>query len=104
MEKRAKFSPGDLIRHRLFEYRGAIFDVDAEFSGDDEWYEEVAKSRPPKDAPWYHVLPDGKNHTTYVAEQNLMPDPEPCPIEHPYVTIVFREYTNGRYRPSELTN
>jgi len=81
----AKFSVGDLIHHRRFDYRGVIADVDPEFQGTEEWYEGVATSRPPKDAPWYHVLVDGAEHTTYVAERNLQIDDEGGPITHPLI-------------------
>jgi heat shock protein HspQ len=72
---KAKFCVGHLIHHKLFDYRGIILDVDLEFKSTDEWYEEVAKSRPPKDEPWYHVLIHQKGYQTYVAEQNLQLDP-----------------------------
>ena len=72
---KAKFCVGQLIHHKLFDYRGIILDVDLEFKLTDEWYEEVAKSRPPKDEPWYHVLIHQKGYQTYVAEQNLQLDP-----------------------------
>ena len=72
---KAKYCIGQLIQHKLFEYRGIILSVDLEFKSTDEWYEAVAKSRPPKDEPWYHVLVHQKGHQTYVAEQNLQSDP-----------------------------
>jgi heat shock protein HspQ len=72
---KAKFCVGQLIHHKLFDYRGIILNVDLEFKSTDEWYEEVAKSRPPKDEPWYHVLIHSKGYQTYVAEQNLQLDP-----------------------------
>jgi len=72
---KAKYCIGQLIQHKLFDYRGIILSVDLEFKSTDEWYESVAKSRPPKDEPWYHVLVHQKGHQTYVAEQNLQPDP-----------------------------
>ena len=72
---KAKFCIGQLIHHKLFNYRGIILNVDLEFNSTDEWYEEVAKSRPPKDEPWYHVLIYKKGYQTYVAEQNLQLDP-----------------------------
>ena len=56
IEDTSKFAIGQLVHHQLFEYRGVIIDVDATFQGTEEWYEHVAKSRPPKDAPWYRVL------------------------------------------------
>ena len=72
---KAKYCIGQLIQHKLFDYRGIILGVDLEFNSTDEWYEMVAKSRPPKTEPWYHVLVHQKGHQTYVAEQNLQPDP-----------------------------
>ncbi|MEK9630197.1 MAG: heat shock protein HspQ [Nitrospinota bacterium] len=73
--KKPKYCIGQLIHHKLFDYRGIILSVDPEFKSTDEWYDAVAKSRPPKDEPWYHVLVHQKGHQTYVAEQNLEPDP-----------------------------
>ena len=72
---KAKYCIGQLIQHKLFDYRGIILSVDLEFKSTDDWYEAVAKSRPPKNEPWYHVLVHQKGHQTYVAEQNLQPDP-----------------------------
>ena len=94
---RTRFAVGDLIHHRLFDYRGVIVDVDATFQATDEWYEAVAQSRPPKDKPWYHVLVDDASHTTYVAEQNLEPDASTDPIEHPMVEQFFSRFENGKY-------
>ena len=68
------FSVGDVVRHLRFKYRGVIVDVDAQFSGTEEWYEMMARSRPPKDRPWYHVLVHGADHSTYVAERHLVLD------------------------------
>ena len=72
---KAKYCIGQLIQHKLFDYRGIILGVDLEFKSTDEWYEAVAKSRPPKNEPWYHVLVHQKGHQTYGAEQNLQIDP-----------------------------
>ena len=94
---RAKFSVGDLIHHRLFDYRGVIVDVDRKFQGTEEWYDIVAKSRPPKNRPWYHVLVHASNHSTYVAEQNLEPDNSDDPITHPMLDQFFSGFENGRY-------
>ena len=92
-----KFNIGQLIQHRLFDYRGAIVDVDATFQGTEEWYEQMAKSRPPKDQPWYHVLVDGSEHMTYVAERNLEADPLNEPINHPLLDHFFNDFREGRY-------
>ena len=95
--RRAKFAIGELVHHRLFDYRGVVVDVDATFQSTDEWYETVAKSRPPKDRPWYHVLVHDSNHATYVAERNLEPDDLLKPIEHPMVEHFFSHFEDGRY-------
>ncbi len=96
-QSRAKFGVGDLVHHRRFGYRGVVFDVDPTFQGTDEWYEEMARSRPPKDAPWYHVLVHEASHTTYVAERNLEPDDSDAPVRHPLVEHFFDEFDGGRY-------
>jgi len=101
---RVKFSVGDLIHHRLFDYRGVIVDVDRKCRATDEWYEHVAKSRPPKNKPWYHVLVHGSAHSTYVAEQNLEPDDSSEPIDHPLLERFFSKLENGRYSRNEPVN
>ena len=70
----ARFHVGQVVHHLRFDYRGVVVDADATFQGSDQWYEQVARSRPPRDAPWYHVLVDGQQHSTYVAERHLEAD------------------------------
>ena len=94
---KAKYCIGQLIQHKLFDYRGIILGVDLEFKSTDEWYEVVAKSRPPKNEPWYHVLVDKTQQMTYVAEKNLQPDKVRQPIDHPSVGDFFSDFQNGRY-------
>lgn len=92
MKKRmptARFAPGTVIRHRRFGYRGLIFDVDAEYSQSEEWYEMMADSQPAKDRPWYHILVDGEMHTTYVPEDNLICCFETDAFEHPLLPHLF---------------
>jgi heat shock protein HspQ len=101
---RASFSVGDLVRHRRFGYRGVVFDVDARFQLSEEWYEEMARSRPPKDEPWYHVLVHDGEHTTYVAERNLESDNSGDPVRHPLLEHYFGGFTNGRYESVERVN
>jgi heat shock protein HspQ len=100
----ARFSIGRLVSHRLFGYRGVVFDVDPEFRLPEEWYEQVARSRPPKDRPWYHVLVDGADHVTYVAERNLDPDTDGGPVRHPMLSELFEAFENGVYRPRQRAN
>jgi heat shock protein HspQ len=89
---------GQVIHHKLFDYLGVVFDVDPTFQGTDEWYEQVARSRPPKDKPWYHVLVNEAAHTTYVAEQNLGPAEAPLRILHPFADRLFSEFDGERYK------
>jgi len=102
--RQAHFTVGDLVHHRLFDYRGVVFDVDSTFQLTDQWYEQMAKSRPPKDEPWYHVLVHGATHTTYVAERNLRADTEKAPILHPMIAQLFTSFTNGRYVSNARAN
>jgi heat shock protein HspQ len=92
-----RFSVGELVHHQRFDYRGVIVDVDRNFQGTEEWYEAVAKSRPPKNKPWYHVLVHGKTHSTYVAERNLESDDSVEPINHPMLEHFFSKFEDGRY-------
>ncbi len=100
----AKFAVGDLIQHRLFNYRGVIVDVDPVFMLTDEWYEQVARSRPPKDQPWYRVLVHNSNDETYVAERNLAHDPSIEPIVHPLLNEFFTAFDDGRYVTGHRVN
>ena len=101
---RVKFSIGELVYHRLFGYRGVIVDVDKNFQATDEWYEAVARSRPPKNRPWYHVLVHESDHTTYVAEQNLEADESEEPIDHPMVDEFFLKLDSGKYIRNKPAN
>ncbi|MDP6706865.1 MAG: heat shock protein HspQ [Alphaproteobacteria bacterium] len=93
----AKFAVGQVIRHLLFGYRGVIFDADPEFSGSEDWYQQMALSRPPKDRPRYHVLVHDAQHTTYVAERNLERDDSGEPVRHPMLDELFEGLVDGRY-------
>ena len=99
--KQAKFSIGQVVKHKLFNYYGVIYDADPIFMGSEEWYQNVAKTRPPKDQPWYRILVDGNDHETYVAQRNL----ESCKyreIEHPMLDIYFDGNDKQRYTSSIL--
>ena len=95
--KTAKFYVGELVQHRRFDYRGVVVDVDASFSGTEEWYNTMARSNPPKDEPWYHVLVHQAEHSTYVAERNLETDLTGKPIAHPFLNQFFGEIRDGVY-------
>ena len=98
MDTTCKYSVGQIIHHLRFDYRGVIVDVDATFQGTEEWYVEMAKSKPPRDKPWYHVLVDQSFTMTYVAERNLEADPSPKPITHPLVNQYFNRFEKGSYQ------
>jgi len=102
--RRSRFAVGDLIQHQLFNYRGVIVDVDPTCQASEEWYAAVARSRPPRDKPWYHVLVHGAEHMTYVAERNLASDDSGDPIVHPLVDHYFSELRDGRYVPVSRSN
>jgi heat shock protein HspQ len=101
----AKFAIGQVVRHRMFPFRGVIFDVDPEFANTEEWYESIPQDlRPRKDQPFYHLLAENSEsyYVAYVSEQNLQADATDEPIEHPQLHELFGELKNGRYQPKEL--
>jgi len=104
MFKSSKFAIGQLVKHKLFGYRGVVVDVDPEFALTDEWYDAVARSRPPRDQPWYRVLVDGESHETYVAERNLELDSELREIRHPDLPRYFTRLDGDTYVRSDRLN
>jgi heat shock protein HspQ len=103
----ARFAIGDVVRHRLFDFRGIIFDVDPEFANSEEWYEAIPEAlRPSKEQPFYHLLAENAetSYVAYVSQQNLIADESDEPIEHPDIAQMFNR-ENGRYRlRPDLTN
>ena len=93
----AIFAVGEMVHHKLFDYRGVIIDVDPQFQLTEEWYQTMARSRPPKDQPWYHVLVNNAMHQTYVAERNLETDQSKDEIRNPLLVEHFSHFSNGRY-------
>lgn len=100
----AEFFIGQLVKHRLFNYRGVVIDVDSRFQGTEDWYQQMAKSHPPKDKPWYRVLVHGSTYETYVAERNLESDDSGEPVDHPLVSILFATFCNGAYQMERHIN
>jgi len=97
----AKFQIGQIVRHRVYPFRGVIFDIDPEFSNTDEWYESIpADRRPRKDQPFYHLFAENAEteYIAYVSEQNLLPDTSGEPVRHPQVAEVFEQDESGSYR------
>jgi len=97
----ARFSIGDVVRHRMFDFRGVIFDVDPVFANSEEWYQSIPEDiRPPKDQPYYHLLAENaeSSYIAYVSQQNLLPDALGEPVDHPAIAGMFEEFDKGRYR------
>lgn len=97
----ARFGIGEVVRHRLLDFRGVIFDVDPVFANSDEWYEAIPpEMRPSKDQPFYHLLAENSesSYVAYVSQQNLVPDEEDEPIDHPAIDGLFDRFEPGRYR------
>ena len=96
----ARFDIGDVVRHRFFEFRGVIFDVDPVFANSEEWYESIPEDiRPAKDQPFYHLLAENadSNYIAYVSQQNLVADDSEEPVDHPAIPGIFEGFDGGRY-------
>ncbi|MDQ3139735.1 MAG: heat shock protein HspQ [Pseudomonadota bacterium] len=97
----AHFSIGEVVRHRIFEFRGVIFDVDPVFANSEDWYQAIPEDiRPPKDQPFYHLLAENADdsYVAYVSQQNLLRDELDEPIDHPAIAGIFGSYADGRYQ------
>src|ERR1700757_1968626 len=102
LTRKAKFKIGQVVRHRLFPFRGVVFDIDPEFNNTEEWYQSIpAEVRPLKDQPFYHLFAENAEteYIAYVSEQNLLPDTSGEPVRHPQVAEVFEQDEKGSYRP-----
>lgn len=96
----AKYSLGQIVRHRNRPSRGVIFDVDPEFSKTEEWYDSIPEdARPDKDQPFYHLFAETEAtfYVAYVSEQNLEPDSSGEPLDHPEIVEMFGDFEDGRY-------
>ncbi len=100
----AKFRLGQVVRHRIFPFRGVIYDVDPQFSNSDEWWLSIPEGvRPSKDQPFYHLLAENEQscYVAYVSEQNLLADDTGEPVGHPGAGEMFTRFENGEYRLRE---
>jgi heat shock protein HspQ len=98
----AKYTIGQVVKHRLFSFRGVIFDIDPVFNNTEEWWQAIpAEIRPRKDQPYYHLFAENAEteYVAYVSEQNLLPDTSDKPVRHPQVAEVFVRDDSGAYRP-----
>jgi heat shock protein HspQ len=97
----ARFGIGEVVRHKMFDFRGVVFDVDPIFANSDEWYEAIPEAiRPSKDQPFYHLLAENSEaaYIAYVSQQNLVADDSDEPIDHPAIASMFDGLEDGRYR------
>ncbi|WP_265571754.1 heat shock protein HspQ [Sphingomicrobium nitratireducens] len=96
----ASFGIGEVVRHRLLDFRGVIFDVDPEFDNTEEWYQAIPeKIRPAKNQPFYHLLAENaeSSYVAYVSQQNLVRDEEGEPVDHPAIASLFEAFDGARY-------
>ena len=100
----ARFGIGDVVRHKIFDFRGVVFDVDPVFANSEEWYEAIPEElRPSKEQPYYHLLAENSetSYVAYVSQQNLVVDESDEPIDHPAIAAMFELTDAGRYRLRE---
>lgn len=96
----ARFKIGQVVKHRIFDFRGVIFDIDPEFGNTEEWWLSIPEDvRPHKDQPFYHLLAENEDteYIAYVSEQNLLVDDTGLPVRHPQIPEVFGELRDGVY-------
>ena len=97
----ARFAVGDVVRHRLFDFRGVVFDIDPVFANSEEWYQAIPEDvRPRKDQPFYHLLAENSDssYIAYVSQQNLLADDQAEPVDHPAIRGLFDGFRDGRYQ------
>lgn len=103
--REAKFHIGEVVKHRIYPFRGVVFDVDPEFNNTEEWWQSIPEEvRPSKDQPFYHLLAENDETTyiAYVSEQNLLHDDTGQPCRHPQLGDLFDGIEDGRYRPKHV--
>ena len=100
-QTKARFAIGDIVKHRHYDFRGVVFDIDPVFANSDEWYDSIpAEVRPRREQPFYHLLAENEDESylAYVSQQNLMRDAEGGPVDHPSLAEMFEDFAEGRYR------
>lgn len=100
-KSRARFAIGDVVRHKVFDFRGVVFDIDPVFANSDEWYDAIpAEVRPIREQPFYHLLAENgdSSYVAYVSQQNLLEDGDAGPVDHPSVSELFEDFAKGRYQ------
>ena len=106
MIRSAKFQLGQIVRHRIYDFRGVVFDVDPVFDNTEEWYQSIPEDmRPRKDQPFYHLFAenDQTEYIAYVSEQNLLADERGGPLRHPQIDEVFEVGEDGKYHAKRIS-
>ncbi len=101
LQTKARFAIGDVVKHRHYDFRGVIFDIDPVFANSEEWYQSIPPEvRPHRDQPYYHLLAENEDesYVAYVSQQNLLVDRDGGPVDHPSLSQMFDDYADGRYR------
>lgn len=99
-QTKARFAIGDVVRHKLYDFRGVVFDIDPVFANSEEWYQSIpADVRPAREQPYYHLLAENgdSSYVAYVSQQNLLGDSEGGPVDHPSLAQLFDEFDGERY-------
>lgn len=107
LKAQAKFTIGQVVKHRFHPFRGVVFDIDPTFANTEEWWQSIPEDqRPSKDQPYYHLFAenDTSYYVAYVSEQNLLQDESGDPVEHPEVEQSFGELSNGYYSSTKRVN
>ena len=97
----ARFAIGDVVRHKLYDFRGVVFDIDPVFANSEEWYESIPQDvRPTREQPFYHLLAENGegSYVAYVSQQNLLGDADAGPVDHPSLSQLFDDFAGGRYK------
>ncbi|MBB3947572.1 heat shock protein HspQ [Rhizobium skierniewicense] len=100
-QRDAKFTIGEVVRHRVFPFRGVVFDVDPEYANTEEWWNAIPPEiRPERDQPFYHLLAenDESEYVAYVSEQNLVHDESDQPLRNPNISRIFDTTPSGELR------
>lgn len=101
LQTKTRFAIGDIVRHRLYDFRGVIFDIDPVFANSEEWYQAIpADARPAREQPYYHLLAENaeSSYVAYVSQQNLLADGDGGPVDHPSLQQLFEDFNGERYQ------
>ena len=93
----ARFQLGEVVKHNRNNYRGLIVAFDNTCEAAEDWYQSN-QTQPDRNQAWYHILVDGAQHVTYVAESNLELDMNRNPVVHPLLNLFFFGVDEGNNR------